>query len=120
MWRKKMDDNILAKIEDMDLQEAKAAIYSYIVGQIVNRRDFESMAPVEVAFKKCMDKLIDKGIKLRETKRFLLVEDGSIDIDEYQEDLENHNIKIIKYNSLQLKQSWLKFVSENSFNLTKK
>ena len=29
-------------------------------------------------------------------------------------------IKIIKYNSLQLKQSWLKFVSENSFNLTKK
>lgn len=92
-----MDDNILAKIEDMDLQEAKEAIYSYIVGQIVNRRDFESMAPVEVAFKKCMDKLIDKGIKLRETKRFLLVADGSIDIDEYQEDLENNNIKIIKY-----------------------
>ena len=92
-----MDDNILAKIEDMDLQEAKEAIYSYIVGQIVNRRDFESMAPVEVAFKKCIDKLIDKGIKLRETKRFLLVEDGSMDIDEYQEDLENHNIKIIKY-----------------------
>lgn len=92
-----MDDNILAKIEDMDLQEAKEAIYSYIVGQIVNRRDFESMSPVEVAFKKCIDKLIDKGIKLRETKRFLLVEDGSINIDEYQEDLENHNIKIIKY-----------------------